>query len=171
MPKQKLPKKLSKKQTDFIYYYMISGNATDACRRAGYKGNEDTLAVVGSENLRKPYLMAEIDRLRREAGISPELAAQRHKELIDAETTVFITTQTQTKKGKQTTIEVPTKIPDKAIRLGALNLYYKKEGKLVHKVDHSGKVEVEHHLKENEIGGIFENIRKANRLGILNIYN
>ncbi len=36
-------------------------NATEAARRAGYKGNDHTLQVVGYENLMKPVIKAEID--------------------------------------------------------------------------------------------------------------
>lgn len=39
------------------------GNATEAARRAGYEGNDVTLAAVGSENLRKP-LIAEAIKAR-----------------------------------------------------------------------------------------------------------
>jgi len=167
-----MAKLLTEKQNRFIYFYIEgNGNATQAARLAGYKGNDITLAAVGAENLRKPLIMAEIKRLREEAGITPELAAKRHKELLDAETVSFVTTFTKNAKGKETTVQTPHKIPDKTIRLGALNLYYKKEGKLHHKVDHSGKVVVEHQLTKEEIGEIFANARKAQRLGIVNIYN
>ena len=165
-------KKLTEKQIRFIYFYMRdNGNATESARLAGYKGNDVTLGAVGAENLKKPLIITEIERLRIEAGITPELAAKRHKELLDAERTVYITTITKTKKGKDTTVEEAHKEPDKTIRLGALHLYYKKEGKLTHKVEHSGKIDHEHHLEKEEIGGIFENIRKAARLGILNLPN
>lgn len=44
-------KKLTEKQKRFIDYYIETGNATEACRRAGYKGNN--LDRIGHENLRK----------------------------------------------------------------------------------------------------------------------
>lgn len=43
--------KLTEKQKRFIDYYIETGNATEACRRAGYRG--DNLNKVGSENLTK----------------------------------------------------------------------------------------------------------------------
>lgn len=49
-------------QRAFIDYYILEKNATKAAQLAGYKGNYATLAVVGSENLRKPYIRAEVDR-------------------------------------------------------------------------------------------------------------
>jgi phage terminase small subunit len=59
---------LTPKQKAFADYYIETGNATEAARRAGYKGRSNTLAVTGNENLRKPNVsayiksrMAEID--------------------------------------------------------------------------------------------------------------
>lgn len=47
-------KKLTTKQQRFVDFY--DGNATDAARKAGYKGNGATLKQVGSENLAKHYI-------------------------------------------------------------------------------------------------------------------
>lgn len=49
-------------QRAFIDYYILEKNATKAAQLAGYKGNYATLRVVGSENLAKPYIKAEIER-------------------------------------------------------------------------------------------------------------
>ena len=49
-------KKLTTKQKLFVEYYLANPNATDAARKAGYKGNDKTLKQVGSENLAKPYI-------------------------------------------------------------------------------------------------------------------
>ena len=49
---------LTVKQQRFVDSY--NGNATEAARLAGYKGNDSTLCVVGGENLRKPYIIAAI---------------------------------------------------------------------------------------------------------------
>jgi phage terminase small subunit len=57
--------KFTPKQTAFISWYcsaVVNGNGTEAARRAGYAGNEDTLKSVASENLSKPYIRAEIDK-------------------------------------------------------------------------------------------------------------
>lgn len=43
--------KLTEKQKRFIDYYIETGNASEACRRAGYKGNN--LNNIGAENLAK----------------------------------------------------------------------------------------------------------------------
>lgn len=62
---------LTAKQQKFVSAYLgaAEGNATEACRLAGYQGNAVTLAVVGFDNLRKPQIaeaiaeaLASIDR-------------------------------------------------------------------------------------------------------------
>lgn len=49
-------RKLTTKQRRFIEFY--DGNATDAARKAGYKGSDHTLSAIGNQNLRKPYIAA-----------------------------------------------------------------------------------------------------------------
>ena len=68
-PKRKQPKQvievidngLTIKQRLFIDHYIICMNATEAARLAGYEGEETTLANTGSQNLRNPYVLREID--------------------------------------------------------------------------------------------------------------
>ena len=60
MPKAK---KLTTKQQRFVDFY--DGNATQAAKDAGYKGNDKTLQTVGKENLLKP-LIAEAVKFREE---------------------------------------------------------------------------------------------------------
>ena len=53
------------KQAAFVEWYCsaaVNMNGTVAARRAGYKGNDNTLASVAAENLRKPAIRQEIDR-------------------------------------------------------------------------------------------------------------
>lgn len=58
--------KLTGKQLVFANEYLKCLNATEAARRAEYKGNDATLAQVGYENLRKPdiaeYIAAEFEK-------------------------------------------------------------------------------------------------------------
>ena len=56
---------LTGKQRAFVNAYVGAArfNGTQAARLAGYKGNDVTLCAVGVENLRKPLIKAEIDRL------------------------------------------------------------------------------------------------------------
>lgn len=51
---------LTPRQLKFIEAY--KGNATDAARKAGYKGNDATLGAVGYENLRKPQIRKAIKK-------------------------------------------------------------------------------------------------------------
>lgn len=60
--KKSNPRRLTNKQRAFISHYLICLNATEAARLAGYKGNYATLRSIGSENLTKPNIKAEIDR-------------------------------------------------------------------------------------------------------------
>jgi phage terminase small subunit len=46
--------KLTPKQERFCQEYLIDSNATQAAIRAGY--SKDTAAVIGWENLQKPYI-------------------------------------------------------------------------------------------------------------------
>lgn len=46
--------KLTKKQKDFCEYYLQTGNATEAARKAGY--SKSSAQQTGSENLSKPVI-------------------------------------------------------------------------------------------------------------------
>src|SRR5690606_5885979 len=61
-------RKLTPKQEKFIHAYLgeARGNATEAARMAGYKGNDVTLASVGAENLKKPQISERIEAARAE---------------------------------------------------------------------------------------------------------
>jgi hypothetical protein len=54
---------LSVKQAAFVSAYIgpARGNATEAARMAGYRGNEATLATIGKENIRKHQIAECID--------------------------------------------------------------------------------------------------------------
>lgn len=47
---------MTPKQKAFADYYIQTGNATEAARKAGYQGNNITLGAVGAENLKKPRI-------------------------------------------------------------------------------------------------------------------
>lgn len=59
--------KLTLKQQAFVAEYLKCGNATEAARRAGYKGNEKTLSQVGAENIRKPGIQGAINAAKTKA--------------------------------------------------------------------------------------------------------
>lgn len=50
--------KLTPKQKAFADYYIASGNASDAARKAGY--SEKSAPFIGAENLKKPLISAYI---------------------------------------------------------------------------------------------------------------
>ena len=54
-----MDEKLTARQKAFCDYYIETGNASEAARRAGYK--ENTVYTTASENLRKPKIKAYID--------------------------------------------------------------------------------------------------------------
>lgn len=54
-------KPLTVKEELFVETLPVVGwNATEAARRAGYGGNDVTLAAIGSENLRKPHILSRV---------------------------------------------------------------------------------------------------------------
>ena len=56
---------LTMKQMAFCVHYVsasVNLNATAAARRAGYKGNDNTLGTVGFQNMLKPAIRDEINR-------------------------------------------------------------------------------------------------------------
>lgn len=55
---------LTHKQQIFVAEYVKDGNGTRAAREAGY--SEKTAEVIASENLRKPLVKGEIDRIKAE---------------------------------------------------------------------------------------------------------
>jgi phage terminase small subunit len=80
-------RKLTEKQLKFIELY--NGNGTDAARKAGYDGDEKTLAAIAYENLRKPHIVQAI-RERRDHEIAPLIATRARRqqfwtEIMEAE--------------------------------------------------------------------------------------
>lgn len=65
--------KLTPKQQAFADYYIETGNATEAARRAGY--SEKTAYSIGNENLKKPEVSEYI---------SSRMAEQSKKRVADA---------------------------------------------------------------------------------------
>jgi len=87
-PKKPAPRReLTLKQRAFCTWYVsaeCAGNATESARRAQYKGSDTTLTSVGAENLRKPYIRKEIDKLEAEALRNADVTIE--KVLKDLET-------------------------------------------------------------------------------------
>lgn len=72
-----LSKKLTKKQEKFVDEYIISGNATEAARKAGY--SPKTCYSIGFENLRKPEIINALQE--REAQIKDARIAKQDEVL------------------------------------------------------------------------------------------
>ena len=62
----------------FIDFY--DGNATEAARKAGYKGNDNTLKQVGSENLAKPYISSAIKNREEKRSKSTIMSREERQE-------------------------------------------------------------------------------------------
>lgn len=73
-----MSKRLTYKQRRFVDCY--AGNGVEAARKAGYRGNANTLHVVAAENLRKPTILAAIEArqtVERQPDIMDRQARQR----------------------------------------------------------------------------------------------
>lgn len=82
--------RLTDKQQAFIDNYLITLNATEAARRAKYKGNDVTLAAVGYENLRKPHLSAEIERRLAEQTMTANELLRRVSDVASGDMLTYI---------------------------------------------------------------------------------
>ncbi len=69
--------KLTGKQELFVRHYLVSLNATDAARKAGYQGTSETLAVTGHETLRNPKVARRIKVALDERSMPPEEVLMR----------------------------------------------------------------------------------------------
>ena len=82
MPNPALKPRLTQKQIRFIREYAIHGNGAEAVRKAGYStSSKDVVYQQAKENLRKPLVKAEIERLSR--GIAPEITPARVQRRLD----------------------------------------------------------------------------------------
>lgn len=73
---------LTTKQRRFVEAY--DGNATEAARIAGYKGNDGVLAGVGRENLRKPHIARAICE-RESERINPAIMNREERQALWSE--------------------------------------------------------------------------------------
>lgn len=68
---------LTEKQERFVREYLRDGNGTAAARRAGYDGDDRSLASIASENLRKLEVSEAIEGLRQKQFQRLELSSER----------------------------------------------------------------------------------------------
>jgi len=80
-----MSKRLTLKQLKFIQIYIETGNATKAAMTAYRCKNENVAGVFGSENLRKPKIACEIEKYRKEGGLSIQKAINAINDAYDAE--------------------------------------------------------------------------------------
>lgn len=71
--------KLTVKQQRFVNFY--DGNGVAAARNAGYKGDDNTLASVSKENLRKPHIAAEL-KLRENKRNGKHIATRLERQIF-----------------------------------------------------------------------------------------
>jgi phage terminase small subunit len=64
--------RLTNKQKVWIEEYLATWNATEAARRAHYKGKDETLRAVGYENLMKPHIQQAIEKRMKELTLSAD---------------------------------------------------------------------------------------------------
>lgn len=82
---------LTTKQQIFIEQYLSNGyNATAAARAAGYSGEDNTLRVVGNDNLTKPAIRAAIDARLREHRLNADEVLARLSEMARGSMEDFI---------------------------------------------------------------------------------
>jgi len=76
--------KLTHKQQAFVDAYCgaSKGNATDAARRAGYKGSDVVLASVGAENLRKPLIASALATRAAQVASSRIMTIEQMQEML-----------------------------------------------------------------------------------------
>lgn len=119
--------KLTPKQQAFCDYYIETGNATEAAKKAGYKAK--TAKEVGYENLTKPHLKEyidarldakESDRIAKQDEVLQHLTRVMRREEKDYTVVTLRTKRTWYEDGKRheeeteqaEIIELPTRVSD-----------------------------------------------------------
>lgn len=132
-------RKLTEKQKRFADYYIETGNATEAARRAGY--SEKTARAIGNENLTKPNIKSYIEKRLKE--LEDERTADA-KEVLQYLTSVMRGEEVEeivgfTDKGMQKV----RKLPNVKDRVKAAELLGKRYALFTDKVDLDGNVGVQ----------------------------
>lgn len=133
-------RKLTEKQRRFVEAYMgeAAGNATEAARLAGYRGNDATLAAVGAENLKKPLIREAIDS---RVASSPLVATREERQQFY---TRVMLGEEQDVRVTATGEEIRT-YPSLKERMKAAELLGKTQGDFLTRVEveHSGTIRAE----------------------------
>jgi phage terminase small subunit len=118
MPKGKGKKRISKAQKGFSQDYVKTGNATESAMRNYKVKNRNVAKSIGSENLTKPDIIKEIERIA--DYIPNSLLVEKHLELLNVSKITKVIC-----KGKETEIEESTDV--QALKAG-LDMAYKLKG-------------------------------------------
>lgn len=93
-----MSRKLTDKQSMFCKEYIIDLNATQAAIRAEY--SENTARQIGAENLAKPYIIDEIQRLMDKRAEKAEISAENIlNDILDTRDTCKANMMLQTEFG------------------------------------------------------------------------
>ena len=134
-----MTRKLTIKQKKFADEYIISGNATEAAKIAGY--SEKTAAVIGAENLIKPniksYIEARLAELEDKAIAKQDEVLKYLTSIIRGEQTEQVLMLDGDGAQKITNIEVSAKD-----RIRAAELLGKRYGSWTEKIDITADMEV-----------------------------
>ena len=128
-----MARQLTEKQRRFVEAYMgeARGNATQAARLAGYAGDDNTLRVVGSENLAKPAIRDAIDE---RVDSCPLVASRRDR--LEFLTRVMLGQETDRVMTKEGLVDAEPAMRD---RLKALELLGKIQGDFTQKIELKGE--------------------------------
>ena len=118
--------KLTTKQQRFVDFY--DGNATEACRKAGYKGSENTLKSVASKNMTKHDIISAIESRER---------LSKEKAIMDRESRQELWTMIALDINERTDT-----------RLRASELLGKSEGDFIDRHELSGNIAIEEYKRD-----------------------
>jgi phage terminase small subunit len=133
---QSLDDGLTEKQRRFVDAYIGDArfNATEAAQIAGYAGDRNTLHAMGSENLRKPTILAYM-RARAMAVMSTHELMEQLAQVIRRDEMEYAQ-EYRNKLGHVVAVRI-----DLNGKVKAIELMMKAHGMLTEKVEHSGTVE------------------------------
>lgn len=119
---------MNERQKRFVDFYIQTGNASEAARKAGY--SERTAYSIGEENLRKPEVRAEIERRLGELKTQRTADTQEILEHLTAVVRGELTEEVVTNSGKKITAKV-----NQRDRLKAAEMLLKVNGAFREQVD------------------------------------
>lgn len=134
--------KLTVKQQKFCEYYIASGNATEACVKAGY--SKKVAKQQGAENLAKPYIRKYIDKILAEQSSARVADAIEVKEFFTRvmrgeldEEILVVEQDSVTGQSKARKINKPALIKDRlnaAEKLGKIHMMFTDKTQITHEV-------------------------------------